>query len=296
MPSPLGRGELFSNVVVDDLINKVKGKSSVAKLSGQSPIAFNGNEIFIFSFDKEVNIVGENQKKAVGGVNITSKKMIPLKLEYSARFSDEFMYSTNEYRFNIMKEFNDGYSRKLARAIDLMVFHGVNPRDNTASTIIGDNCLDKQVKQVVTYDAATFDDNIDDAMAMIQANQETVSGIALAPVASQAMSKIKVNGIRQYPEFRLGAYPNALGGAILDVNETVSDNSNVKAYIGDFRNNFKWGFAKQIPLEVIEYGDPDNTGQDLKGYNQVLLRAETYIGWGIIDENSFAIIKDGEGA
>ena len=63
-------------------------------------------------------------------------------------------------------------------------------------------------------------------------------------------------------------------------------------YVGDFANGFKWGFAKDIPLEVIPYGDPDQTGKDLKAYNQVYLRAETYIGWGILDPSAFAkIIK-----
>ena len=46
---------------------------------------------------------------------------------------------------------------------------------------------------------------------------------------------------------------------------------------------FKWGYAKTIPTKLIEYGDPDNTGKDLQGYNQVYLRAEAYIGWGIMD-------------
>ena len=62
------------------------------------------------------------------------------------------------------------------------------------------------------------------------------------------------------------------------------------AIIGDFANFFQWGFAKEIPLEVIEYGDPDNSGNDLKGYNQVNLRSETFLGWGIMDANSFARI------
>lgn len=294
MSSVLTRGELFPKPIVDDLINKVKGKSSIVKLSKQEPVAFNGNEVFIFSFDKELNIVGENKKKEAGGVSLTSKKMVPLKVEYSARFSDEFIYSSDEYKINVMKEFNEGYSRKLARAIDLMVFHGVNPRSGEASDIIGENCFDKQVDQVVTYDAAKLDENIDDAIAMVQANQETVTGIALSPDASQAMSRLKVNGVRQFPEFRFGANPTSLGSMSLDVNETVSNKSKVKAYLGDFQNNFKWGFAKQIPLTVIRYGDPDNTGQDLAGYNQVLLRAETYLGWGFIDEKSFAKIEAGE--
>ena len=67
----------------------------------------------------------------------------------------------------------------------------------------------------------------------------------------------------------------------------------MKAIVGDFDNCFKWGYAKEIPLEVIEYGNPDNDAElgDLKGHNQVYLRAEAYIGWGIIVPEAFAIIK-----
>ena len=49
----------------------------------------------------------------------------------------------------------------------------------------------------------------------------------------------------------------------------------------------KWGYSKDIPLKVIEYGDPDNSGKDLQGYNQVYIRAEVFMGWGILDANSF---------
>ena len=45
-----------------------------------------------------------------------------------------------------------------------------------------------------------------------------------------------------------------------------------------------------IPLEVIEYGDPDGLG-DLKRTNEVVLRAEAFIGWGILDSASFARVK-----
>ena len=76
-------------------------------------------------------------------------------------------------------------------------------------------------------------------------------------------------------------------------NSTLSFNGNAdRAIVGNFRDYFKWGFAKQIPLEVIEYGDPDNAGRDLKGHNEVYLRGEAYIGWGIIAPAAFAKVRD----
>ena len=45
-------------------------------------------------------------------------------------------------------------------------------------------------------------------------------------------------------------------------------------------------------MEVIEYGDPDNSGNDLKGYNQVYLRAELFLGWAVLEPTSFARVID----
>ena len=79
----------------------------------------------------------------------------------------------------------------------------------------------------------------------------------------------------------------------IDINKTVY-NATVKdhAIVGDFAEMFKWGYAKEIPVEIIKYGDPDNSGKDLKGYNQVYIRSEMYLGWGIMDEASFARIVE----
>ena len=84
-----------------------------------------------------------------------------------------------------------------------------------------------------------------------------------------------------FPELAWGAAPSEINGLAVDVNRTVSDMAanEVRAYVGDFENAFKWGYAKQIPLKIIEYGDPDGTGNDLQNYNQVYLRAEVFLGW-----------------
>ena len=79
-----------------DLISKVKGKSSLAKLSGQTPIPFNGLKEFIFSMDNEIDIVAENGKKTEGGLSIEPVKIVPIKFEYGARVSDEFLFATEK--------------------------------------------------------------------------------------------------------------------------------------------------------------------------------------------------------
>ena len=46
---------------------------------------------------------------------------------------------------------------------------------------------------------------------------------------------------------------------------------------------------ENMKMEIITTGDPDGLG-DLKRYNQICIRAESYIGWGILDPNAFAKI------
>ena len=291
MAETLQMGTMFAPEVVADLFNKVKGHSTLAQLSGQIPVAFTGSDIFTFSMDSEVNLVGEGGKKGAGGIKAEPVKFVPLKVEYGARVSDEFMYASEEKQLDILTAFNDGYSKKIARGLDIMAMHGVNPRDKQVSTLIGTKSFDTATGVTkVDYTAGTEEAVLETAAAAI--GEYDVTGFALSKIFGSELAKIKVNGVPQYPEFRFGASPGALGGTACDVNSTVSFANKAVGYVGDFANAFKWGFAKDIPLEVIPYGDPDQTGKDLKAYNQVYLRAETYIGWGILDPTAFAkIIK-----
>jgi len=290
------KGNLFDPTLITDLISKVKGNSSLAILSGQKPVAFNGQKEFTFSMDKDIDIVAENGKKTEGGVTIAPVTIVPIKVEYGARVSDEFIYATDEEKIDILKAFNDGYAKKLARGLDLMAFHGVNPRTKEASAVIGDNSFDKKVTQTVDFKQADPDSNIEDAVSAIQGSDGVVSGMAIDTQFSSALAKMRDNSNnRLFPTLAWGANPGSINGLQTDVNNTVASGSKDYAILGDFTNMFQWGFAKQIPMEVIQYGDPDNSGQDLKGYNQVYLRSETYLGWGIMDNNSFArVIKPAE--
>lgn len=294
--STLSKGSLFDPELVTDLINKVKGKSSLVALSQQKPIPFNGQKEFTFTMDSEIDIVAENGKKTHGGVSIAPLTIVPIKVEYGARISDDFLYASDEEKIDIVKAFNEGYARKLARGLDLMAFHGINPRTGTASAIIGTNHFDGKVTQTVDFNEADPDVNIETAASMVQGAEGVISGMAMDPQFSAALASYKVNGVKQFPELAWGANPGAVRGIPTDINRTVSNGGNDLVIIGDFASMFKWGYAKEIPLEVIKYGDPDNSGQDLKGYNQVYLRSETYLGWGIMDGNSFArVIKPAGG-
>lgn len=294
MATEQSKGTLFDPKLVSDLINKVKGKSSLAVLGQQKPVPFNGSKEFTFDMDSEIDIVAENGKKTHGGITVAPVTIVPIKFEYGARVSDEFLYATEEEKIDILQAFNEGFAKKVARGLDIAAMHGVNPRTKTDSSVIGNNCFSKKVTASADYAAATPDASIEEAISGIEELEKDVNGIVISTAVRSDLAKMKNStNDKLYPEFSFGGKPNSLGSQKLDINNTVSfNNSDIKAIVGDFENMFRWGYAKEIPLEVIKYGDPDNSGRDLKGYNQVYIRAEVYLGWAIMDAGSFSLVKD----
>lgn len=291
MANVIAKGQLYPEVAVNELVNLVRGKSSLARLAGRDLIPFNGQREYVFALDKEVDIVAENGAKSNGGGTVTAKTVIPIKFEYGLRVSDEFVYGSEEIRMNYIRQFNEGFARKIARGVDIAAMHGLNPRTGSASTVVGTNHLDQLVTNSVTA-TANADTDIDGAVALVEGAEHEVTGIAVAPAERAALAALRANGVRLYPELAWGRQPEDINGLAFDVNSTVSfgTNTTALAYVGNFRDFFKLGYGKDITFEVIQYGNPDNDAQagDLKGHNQVYLRAEAYIGWAILDPTAFA--------
>lgn len=291
----LERGNFFPPKLVEGLINQVKGASSLARLTQMRPIPFNGYKEFTFTMDSEIDVVAESGKKSAGSISLGQRTIVPLKVEYGARVSDEFMYASEEEQIDILKAFNDGFSKKLAKGLDLMAFHGVNPRTGNASGVIGANNFKDQVTQTVAYNEADPDASIQDATDVIRVLEGVTTGIAMAPKMATDLGKMEVNGVKLYPEFKWGNSPDNLNGLMIEVNPNVNHgDSTTLALVGDFAGSFRWGYAKNIPMEIIEFGDPDNSGMDLKGYNQIYIRCEAYLGWGILAPDNFVRIESSE--
>lgn len=298
MADVISKGTLFPEELIPELIQQTVGASALAKLCAAKPIPFNGQKEFTFTLDKEIDVVAENGAKTKGGATVAPVTIVPVKVEYGARVSDEFLYAAEDARLDILTSFAEGFARKVARGLDLMAFHGVNPRTGSASSVIGTNHFDSKVTQTVTIQGEDKpDDNIEAAVALVQGSEREVNGLVLAPVFKSELAKQKTaDGAKLYPQLAWGSNPGEINGLRVESNTTLSANSSRdRALVGDFINAFRWGYAKEIPVEVIKYGNPDNdpTLGDLKGHNQVYLRAEAYIGWGILDPSAFAFVKAG---
>lgn len=289
--STVEKSTLFPAELVTEMFSKVKGHSSIAKMCGQEPIPFCGKDVFTFDFANDISVVGESGAKPAGDAVVASVQIRPIKVVYQSRVSDEFVKASEEKRLQYLKEFAEGFQKKVGAGLDKMALHGVNPKTGSSSDIIGNNHLDYVIENyssganVVEYTSGTdaADAKLEAAIAKIEEpNGAILSRVFRTDIANMSNS---ANG-RKYPEFAWGACPNELGGMALDANNTVGTDDNY-AYVGNW-TAFRWGFAEEIPLEVIEFGNPDGGSSDLKETNQVLLRSEAYIGWGILDAAAFA--------
>lgn len=295
----LKSGDLFPAEVITDIFNKVKGHSTLAKLANQQPIPFAGEEEFIFNLEGNAQIVGEGELKKDGKATLTSKIIKPVKIIYQSRVTDEFKHVALEKQLQYMKAFIDGYGVKIAQAFDIAAIHGLEPRSMTDASFKATNSFDGLVTDnVIEYNAENIENDIETAVNTVVVGDGDVTGLGFSPQAAAALGQVEVNGVRQYPEFRFGGRPSSFHGMDADVNKTLTmvkeGDEKDHVLLGDFDGSFKWGFAENIPLEIIEYGDPDGLGRDLKAYNEILLRAEAYIGWGILLPENFARIIEME--
>ena len=298
----LSKSTLFDPILVNKVIDGVKGKSALAVLANQEPVPFNGQKEFVFTMGSEANLVAENAAKASGNVALSPVIINPVKIEYGARVSDEFLFASEEARIDILSSFADGFAKKAARALDIMAFHGMNPRTATSAVLLGTNHFDNGVQ--IAYEGAQGSEInantlVETAIGMVGANDYDVSGIAMAPAFRTKLSQLTLgtlNAQPMFPELAWGKAPSVVNGLPVQVNSTVAFGSSQDyAVLGDFEGAFKWGYAKEIPLKVIEFGNPDNDADagDLQGHNQVYIRCELYLGWGILDKNAFALIRSG---
>src|SRR5690625_7993594 len=88
----LKSGDLFPENVVSDIFNKVKGHSTLARLSNQQAIPLAGEKEFIFNLEGNAQIVGEGEKKKDDKAVMDSRVNKPVKIVYQPRMTTQYKY------------------------------------------------------------------------------------------------------------------------------------------------------------------------------------------------------------
>ena len=277
-------------------LGAIKSGSAVAELSAQTPMTFGEGESWTFDIG-EAEYVAEGGQKGASTITPTSKPVKPFKFHKTLRFNEEVMWANEDRQLEVIDEILALVQPALSRALDFGVFHEINPTGGAVVAAMNGGLTD--TTNLVEYAAADKPYvSLDAADGLVLADGFVPRDIALAPAYASKFSALRGTNSEQklYPNFRLGVETSELDGHRASVSNTVSGtgviavDTKVLGFVGDF-SAIRWGVQKSIGLKVIEYGDPDGSG-DLQRNNQVAFRAEVVYGWGIANLNAFAKIHD----
>lgn len=270
----------------------------LAMLAPSAPdIKVGSTDHFTFTGTPKAELVGEGENKSSNDGTPTKATVKTYKVHVTYRFSDEVRWEDEDYQTGIVEALAGNVATALSRALDLVAIHGINPKTGEISSDVS-NYFDKAGNNVARV-VATGDvqADLETAASDLQEAGYSATGIALDPVFAGQLARKKDGENRPlYPELGLGFNFETFQGMQAASSDTVSGRQelessevSIQAIMGDWRA-FKWGIARDVPLELIEYGDPDGLG-DLKRTNEVAIRAEAVFGFAIFDGTAFSIIS-----
>lgn len=277
--------------VITELINKAKDTSTIAALSPSRPQLFADETHLIFNASSEAEVVDEGAKKSAYEQTLSPVVGKRFKVQTTTRVSDELRWADEDSRLEIINAIQNDQAEAIGRALDYVVYHAINPK--TGGALSGYTALTAGAKSVTASDDYVSD--IDDMLDQIIDYE--VNGIALSRGFAADLRKVRVpsTGMRLYPEIPLNLNVGNFDGIPAATSGTVNGKlatapTKVLAIMGDF-SLIKWGMVRDMWSEIIEFGDPDGTGYDLKAYNQIAYRTEAVYAYAILDSAGFAVLK-----
>lgn len=289
---------LMPRNIADGMIKGTKSTSVVAKLSAREPQRFGEVDYLTFNDFPKMEYVEEGGNKSSQSTSFGSVTAKPHKGQVTLRFNEEVQWADEDYQLGIMREVADAGEVALSRGLDLGLLHRINPLSGTVIT--GWDNYVTSTANVVTIGSAEADADVRAAVGLLVNSSKSVNGLAIDPKFSwslaglQQLSGGQPTGTPRYPNLGFGTNIESFLGINAAQGDTVSGvpeatDTKVRAILGDFQNGIRWGVQRQLPVEIIRYGDPDGQG-DLKRKNQIALRLEIVYGWYVFADR-FSVIK-----
>lgn len=274
------------------ITTKVKDSSTIAALSPQLPQLFADNVALVFDGASEAEVVAEGAAKSSYPQEVTAQTAKRVKIQTTTRVTSELQWADEDNRTEIIDRIQEDQSAAIGRALDYVVYHAVNPK--TGAVLPDFTKLSDTATQVTAGTDETA--NMDSLISAVNEDYE-VNGLALSKTWANSLRKLRVpsTGMRLYPEIPLNLQTTTVEGLTAATSGTVSgrratEATKVLAFIGDF-NMIRWGMIRDITAELIPYGDPDQSGVDLKAHNQIAYRTEAVLAYSVLDPHAFAVLK-----
>lgn len=281
--------------VVQEVSEKIQERSVVASLCPSEPESFVSTEYVSFTEDPEGEFVGEGAEKSSADWGIASQEAKLHKFQVTVRMNEEVRWADEDNQTRILNALLTKMQEAQARGLDYGLIHAINPLSREVLPTMKDEAIAYNAVQVAATDDPVKD--LDNLPEKIIENYD-INGIALDRMYAYSLRNVRVpnTGQRQFPEIGLSLDPGSVDGIRSVTSGAVAGRrlaptpTGIKAILGNW-SLVKWGFARDLEIEEILYGDPDGLG-DLKRHNQVAYRTECVFGWRVLDMNGLAVLRD----
>lgn len=274
-------------------------------LSDNVPVILGENVYPTLTQRPAASIIGEGEPKVDSRIEFDSKVMRPLKAVVGLEFT---MEAIRQNPLGVLGLLEAELSGALARQIDLAIAHGRQAVDGTDLTQVTEHLTDTTKR--VYLKGANAPENIDvalwDAYKMVAAPDDTTKVFDFTGFAADPRGLFLIANDRDSENRRVNTQITMVNGAQtyaglpLVVGRGVSGQMDASTdtkvrFIGGDWNALKFGYAMDIFVKKIEYGDPFGNG-DLQRRNAVAYMAEVIFGFAIMDLDAFVLVIDDEPA
>lgn len=285
--------------LVTNVWSKASSSSTLANLCPQTPMTFGPNTTMVFNDLPVAEFVGEGKAKAPTGYKAEPIKVTPIKAQVTMRTTDEFRYMDDAHAMKLFEKLAEQAGIALGRALDIGAIAGLNPITGEACDLVSSS-FSKITSKVELAANGAADQVVEAAEGVVIASGGVPTGISMDTAFAHNIATMRDStGRKLYPDLGVGVNLTQFDGMQASCSNTVSairetqragkTATGILSVVGDF-SAFQWGIMRDIPVHLIEYGDPDGLG-DLARYNQVALRAEVFYGWAVLDADSFCLVK-----
>lgn len=277
-------------------VGKMK-QGVVSQLVGSLPeVKIRGEQFFDLSARTKGEVVGEGGEKSPTPTSHPLRNIRTTKIQYTERFSDEFLVMDEQEQLGILDKLAQKWLQSdFLRDLDTVIIHGINPLTGTQASSIQDWIVKSGSSVAVPAagdSAAQIDAALGTAITTISDDWD-ITGVAFSNESAGKLASITEDGVQKYPTLgRFGLNPTNFEGIPAASSKEVGEYNGVQAIVGDW-TALRYGLAAKMPVKLIEYGDPDGNG-DLQRVNEVALRFEAIVGFGIANPTALAVVSTDE--
>ncbi|MEH0059657.1 hypothetical protein [Auritidibacter ignavus] len=217
---------------------------TVAQLSGREPMKFGNVDYIVFNDFPRAEFVTEGAEKSATTGGFTSVTATPKKAQVTMRFNEEVQWADEDHQLNIISQLAEAGSVALSRALDLGLYHRINPLTGTEITAwdnyVGATEYTEELSESVEADQVVR------AAAGLLINRDrpvSVNGFAIDPRLTWELSNLQTknadgspSGTQRYPNLGLGAGISSFLGINTAQGDTVSGRPAATTETGVRRN------------------------------------------------------------